>query len=162
MMRRLIWTGIGVFVAVTVSFFGYRAVVHAPEQFVADTYPVILVSPDGVKISVAAEIADGDAERSRGLMFRDTLPETSGMIFIFSEPRQLHFWMKNTLVPLDILYFDDEGTFVSRTTMVPCMEDPCPFYSSQGPSQYALEVNAGEPVTLEVGNGWKIETDTLK
>ncbi len=64
----------------------------------------------GVEIEV--EIADEPAEHSRGLMFRESLPENHGMLFVYPEERTLGFWMKNTLIPLDVAYADREGRIV--------------------------------------------------
>ena len=84
------------------------------------------------------------------------------MLFIFSAPQQLSFWMKNTLIPLDILYFDSEGNFVSSSTMEPCTKDPCATYPSAGPAQYALEVNAGFAVENGINEAWSLEVENVK
>lgn len=104
---------------------------------------ITLVDPQDQEVVIQAEIAETDAQRQRGLMFRDYLDSDAGMLFIFDQPQELSFWMKNTLIPLDILYFDAEGNLVSSTTMTPCTSDPCPGYRSGGEATYALEVNAG-------------------
>ena len=84
------------------------------------------------------------------------------MIFVFEQPQVLGFWMKNTLIPLDILFFDEGGQFVSRTTMDPCTSDTCPSYYSEAPSMYAIEVNRGEQKTASVGRGWTIDINDVK
>ena len=66
------------------------------------------------------------------------------------------FWMKNTLIPLDIIFFDGQGRVLSSTTMAPCTADPCPYYGSVKPSQLALEVNAGLVKSRMIGEGWRI------
>jgi hypothetical protein len=81
------------------------------------------------------------------------------MLFVFEEEKPLAFWMKNTLIPLDVLYFNTEGWFVSVDTMPPCTKDPCPQYPSAGPARYALEMNAGWAEAHDVGTGWKIELE---
>lgn len=120
--------------------------------------PVVhLISPEGEKITVAVEIADEPGERELGLMNRTQLGEGTGMLFIFEQPREMAFWMKNTLIPLDILYFDAEGRLVSYTTMEPCVaKDPCRTYSSGGAAQYALEVNKGFIAEHGIGEGWEL------
>lgn len=118
---------------------------------------VILQSPDGKqKVSVRVEIADDNQERARGLMHREHLDTDAGMLFVFDQPQQLSFWMKNTLIPLDILYFDVEGNLVSSVTMTPCAADPCRGYSSGGAARYALEVNEGFVKAHGIGNGWTL------
>src|SRR5688572_9053819 len=74
------------------------------------------------------EIADDEAERTRGLMFRDSLGEDRGMLFIFEREEPLAFWMKNTKIPLDIMYFDAERRLVSVATAPPCTTPQCPNY----------------------------------
>jgi len=119
----------------------------------------ITLSSGEKSVTVWVEIADEPAEHSEGLMNREKLDENSGMLFVFSEPRVLSFWMKNTLIPLDILYFDEEGEFVSVQTMDPCEHDPCKTYPSARPAKYALEVNAGFVEKYGIDAGWKIEID---
>ncbi|MBI5156076.1 DUF192 domain-containing protein [Candidatus Peregrinibacteria bacterium] len=116
-----------------------------------------LISPSGETLIVHAEIAATPSEQEQGLMYRTALAPDSGMLFTFSEPRQLTFWMKNTLIPLDVLFFDTTGNFVSFATMTPCTADPCTTYSSQGEALSALEVAAGFTDNHGVGVGWRIK-----
>lgn len=113
-----------------------------------------LKGPAGPEISVAVEIADTPALMERGLMGRKTLPDNTGMLFVFHDEKILTFWMKNTLVPLDIVFFDADGSFVSAETMVPCTKDPCTIYSSSEPAGLALEVPSGFLAKNGVGEGW--------
>lgn len=115
---------------------------------------VVLSSTGGDDIVLWVEVADDPAEQARGLMERTELPEDQGMLFIFEESQPLSFWMKNTKMPLDVLFFDSDGTFVSAQAMNPCQRDPCATYPSQGRAKYALEVNAGFASTHGVGEGW--------
>ena len=95
------------------------------------------------------EVADTDAERTQGLMFRNNLAKSESMLFVYDNPQHVAFWMKNTLIPLDILYFTAEGVLLDiRENAVP--GDLVPFHSS-GPVQYVLEVNAGTTKTLKFG-----------
>lgn len=101
------------------------------------------------------EIADSEAERNRGLMFRDQLPADAGMLFLYDAEQPLAFWMKNTRIPLDILYFDQERRLVSaRKGVPPCsLGDRCPPYPSTAPAIYVLELNAGTAARLGVADG---------
>jgi uncharacterized membrane protein (UPF0127 family) len=117
---------------------------------------VILTGPDDETVRVDIEIADDTLELQKGLMDRTELPEGAGMLFVFKEEQTLMFWMKNTLIPLDILYFNAKGEFVSGTTMTPCEKDPCPLYPSDGPAQYALEVPKGFANTHQITKGWTV------
>ncbi len=95
-------------------------------------------------LSFTVEIASTPQEQEQGLMFRKTvMPGTMGMLFVFDAAQERSFWMKNTLFPLDILFFGADGKFVSWQQMQPCVKDPCPTYASNGQAQYALEVPAG-------------------
>jgi uncharacterized membrane protein (UPF0127 family) len=90
------------------------------------------------------EIADTPERQERGLMFRREMPRDHGMLFIFPEARWQSFWMRNCLIPLDILYFDAEGRFVSaHYNAPPCNAEYCPTYPSEGPAKYVLELNGG-------------------
>lgn len=101
------------------------------------------------------EVADDDAERARGLMFRDELGRGRGMLFVHEHEEPQAYWMKNTRIPLDILYFDRERRLVSQQRDVPpCTAgDRCPPYPSEAPAQFVLELDAGEAARLGLGNG---------
>jgi uncharacterized membrane protein (UPF0127 family) len=89
------------------------------------------------------EIADTSAERSRGLMHRRRAPK-DGMLFVFPTRTTGGFWMKNTLVPLTIVFFDSAGKRVRKLSMTPCREDPCPIYDPGRPYRFALELAASD------------------
>jgi uncharacterized membrane protein (UPF0127 family) len=101
------------------------------------------------------EIADDDAERARGLMFRDAMEQNHGMLFIHDVEAPQSYWMKNTHIPLDILYFDDARRLVSQQRDVPpcSLGDGCPPYPSAAPARYVLELNAGEAAKLDLETG---------
>jgi len=101
------------------------------------------------------EIADDDAERARGLMFRDELAAGTGMIFLHEREEPQAYWMKNTRIPLDILYFDNTRKLVAQQRDVPpCSAgNACPPYPSNAPARYVLELNAGEAARLKLQNG---------
>ncbi len=101
------------------------------------------------------EIADDDAERARGLMFRDELPAGHGMLFIHEREDPQAYWMKNTRIALDILYFDSQRRLVAQQRDVPpCSAgNRCPPYPSQRPALYVLELNAGEAARLGLEDG---------
>jgi len=99
---------------------------------------LVTIRAGGVEVRV--EIADEPSEHSRGLMFRESLAENAGMLFIYPSERTLAFWMKNTLLPLDIAYADREGRIVDIQQMEPQTLDTHP---SAAPAQYALEMNQG-------------------
>lgn len=92
-------------------------------------------------VSVEVEVARDDAHRQRGLMYRQQLPEDQGMIFAFERPRVQTFWMKNTCLPLDMIFIARDGLIVGIEENVPTMNTKT--YSVPCPSIYVLEVNAG-------------------
>ena len=89
------------------------------------------------------EIVDTPAEREIGLMNRESLDLDSGMLFIFESEGYYPFWMKNTLIPLDIIWIDNNNFIIDIKTAVPCLADPCPIISPSGDALYVLEVNGG-------------------
>lgn len=100
------------------------------------------------------DIADTPETRAQGLMFVEEMPQTAGMLFVFPDERLRTFWMRNTLISLDILYFDGTGTWVSaRENAVPLDETTLP---SDGPAQYVLEINAGLVERFGMGPGTEI------
>ncbi len=101
------------------------------------------------------EIANDDAQRARGLMFRDELASGRGMLFIHDREEPQAYWMKNTRIPLDILYFNSDRKLVSQQRDVPpCSAgDRCPAYPSDAPARFVLELNAGDAARLKLENG---------
>lgn len=103
----------------------------------------------------AVEVAADDAARTRGLMFRDSMPSGNGMLFIHDREEPQAYWMKNTRIALDILYFDAQRRLVSQQRDVPpcTLGDGCPPYPSSGPALYVLELNAGEARRIGLEDG---------
>ena len=89
------------------------------------------------------ELALTSAQQQRGLMLRKKAP-ADGMLFVFPRATSGGFWMKNTLVPLTIVFFDTAGKSVRRLTMTPCRKDPCPIYDPGRPYRYALELRVND------------------
>jgi uncharacterized protein len=96
---------------------------------------------DGV--SFRPEVALTQAARSRGLMGRTKAP-ADGMLFVFPRDTNGGFWMKDTLVPLTIVFFDASGVRVRRLAMTPCRRDPCPVYVPGRAYRFALELRASD------------------
>lgn len=106
----------------------------------------------GTRYSI--EIAEDDAARQHGLMDRTTMPADHGMLFVFQDDAPRAFWMKNTKIPLDMLFFDAERRLVSvQHDVPPCEADPCPAYSSGAPARYVLELNGGEAKRIGAAPG---------
>ncbi len=109
-------------------------------------------------IVVFVELAETQNEISRGLMFRNELAPNHGMLFIFNQEQHSAFWMKNVLIPLDIIFISAGLKVMSITKNVqPCVTNPCPLYRSKGPAKYVLEVNAGFAAKHKIATGDKVE-----
>jgi len=94
-------------------------------------------------LSLTVEIADNAKAWEKGLMGVKQLPASQGMAFVFPRTVADQFWMKDTLIPLDIAFADGGGHIVDMQSMAPCTADPCPTYASAQPYQTAVEVAAG-------------------
>ena len=106
------------------------------------------------------EVADTQQKQALGLMFRESMPADEGMLFIFPAEAPRSFWMKNTRIPLDIMYFNSDLVLVSLSADTPpCRVSRCPSYPSIAPAKYVLELNAGKASALGVGLGSRL---TLK
>ncbi|HET7268850.1 MAG TPA: DUF192 domain-containing protein [Oleiagrimonas sp.] len=120
--------------------------------------PLHAVVLDGHEFSI--ELATTPAMRARGLMERTHLAPDHGMLFVFSHQAPKTFWMKNTLIPLDILFFDKHRKLVSmQLNAPPCKADPCPTYPSNKPALYVLELAAGTAIRIGANVG---DTMTIK
>jgi uncharacterized membrane protein (UPF0127 family) len=90
---------------------------------------------------IEAEVANDDDSRSFGLMYRRSLPDGRGMVFVYPAVAQrLCMWMKNTLIPLSVAFLDEEGRILNIEDMAPQTEDN---HCARGPARYALEMNRG-------------------
>jgi uncharacterized protein len=126
-----------------------------PEVDAMEATVVLVAGRGGAdEARVDVRVASSSTERQRGLMHVPELPDGTGMLFVFEEPRAGGFWMKDTLVPLDIAFADDAGVIVAILTMEPCEADPCPTYDPEVTYTYALEVPAGwfERAGVEAGD----------
>ena len=117
----------------------------------------IILHGDRGPVRIEVEEADTPAERQQGLMGRTSLAADEGMVFLFERPVTSEFWMKDTLIPLSIAFWDAEGRIVGIRDMDPCGEDPCPTYGAPEPYVGALEVNAGFFDDKGVTTGDRIE-----
>ena len=107
------------------------------------------------------EVADTMASQEKGLMQRDTMPESHGMIFVFSDERDHDFYMKNTRIPLDIIFLNGDARIIHMATMRPYDLSLTP---SNGPAKYAIELNAGQikATGVQVGQTLAIPPEARK
>lgn len=108
---------------------------------------------------VFVEVPDELEEFARGLMFRNHLPWNAGMLFAFNEEEPQTFTMKNTLIPLDMIFIESNSKIIDiKENVPPCKQEECPSYPSREPAQYVLEVNAGFVQEKGVKVGDRLET----
>lgn len=112
-------------------------------------------------------VADTYDERKMGLMYEENLDENQGMIFVFAKKDKFNFWMKNTLISLDMIFIDEHMKVVDFIENAePCKVKNCPHYTPKIPALYVLELNGGQAnkIDLEIGDKVKFEnilTDNL-
>ena len=119
-----------------------------------------ITTPNGVTIFI--EIADSPDTRAQGLMFRHSMAPDRGMLFLFPEQGDHAFWMKNTLISLDMLWLDNTGTIIHLQQNVPIctrQDDGCPRYKSPQKSHQVLELNAGVAEKLDLVVGSQLQID---
>jgi uncharacterized membrane protein (UPF0127 family) len=124
--------------------------------------PTLVIHSASGDYRLKVEVVSKPSDLQMGLMYRKNLAKDSGMLFIFPEERPQSFWMKNTFIPLDMIFISSDLVIVDITTMNPCKTDPCPAYTSKQPARYCLEVNAGYARSHNIAIGDKISSDVLK
>jgi uncharacterized protein len=108
------------------------------------------------------EIAKSYNERTRGLMYRQSLSEETGMLFIFPSSSKHSFWMKNTLIPLDIIWISSKNIIVHiNHNTPPCKNDPCPSYSPSEEALFVLEINANQAKINNLNEGDKVNLNYI-
>jgi uncharacterized protein len=140
-----------VLLALALLWLGLPAVRPLPAGAAAAIEELVIVTGKG-RTTLEVEVAETDAERSKGLMFRSSMPQNHGMLFDFGAPRPVAMWMKNTKIPLDMIFADAQGRVIA------IREDTVPFSTEtievDDPVKAVLEVNAGtaKRLGLKVGN----------
>lgn len=105
-----------------------------------------------------AEVANNRFTIAKGLMFRKNLMENEAMLFILPYEGSHSFWMKNTLIPLDIIFLDKDKKVVGiAKDAQPCLSDKCPSYRNQQPARYVLEIKAGLSDKIDLGIGSELQ-----
>jgi len=145
---------IALLVVLTVTLFACGADEEPVHGFAGNRILVQIQTDGGVVELMSLEVAHTPAARARGLMGRTTLAEGGGMVFLFDDPTTGAFWMKDTLIPLSIAFWDDDGRITDILDMRPCRSDPCPLYRASEPFVGAIEMNRGafDRLGAEVGD----------
>jgi len=158
MKKIFIFLGFLFIVFIGMALFFYNNSQQVKKEF--NTLPkVSFHNQDGNEIaSFKVEIASTSIQHQKGLMHREYLPEDRGMLFVFKQEQPLSFWMKNTLIPLDIIYISQDKKVVSiRANALPCKKDPCPLYPSKEKAMYVLEVKADLAEKFGIEKGATVE-----
>jgi len=124
---------------------------------------ILTIRTESGKVNINVEISDTGQKIQQGLMYRESLDEDSGMLFIFQNEKPVSFWMKNTKIPLDMMFVSADGIINEiKVNVQPCLSDPCTTYPSKHPTKYVIEVNAGfsEKSNIQVGD--RLDLTTLK
>jgi len=119
----------------------------------------LVIETDHGPVTLKVELASTPEAWQRGLMFRESLPENQGMLFVFPQATGSAFWMKNTKIPLSIAFADQNGVILRILDMDPCEKDPCPSYYPGVAYRQALEVNQGwfDRHGVKEGDRWKLK-----
>ncbi len=132
--------------------------IPAPESL-GQTLPISAkaIVPNGTTIQL--EVAKTPQQQEMGLMYRPALPDNRGMLFRFSSPQSISFWMKNVPVALDMVFLRDGVVKYIQAAAPPCASEPCPTYSPNTPIDQVIELRSGRAaeLKLKVGDHVKIE-----
>ncbi len=115
----------------------------------------VLVRGDWGQARFTVEIADDEQERNQGLMHRESMPRSSGMLFVYPQPGSVGFWMRNTLIPLDMIFVDKAGT-VRHVHHNAIPHDETPIQGGDG-ILVVLEINGGMAQTLGIVEGSQMQ-----
>lgn len=127
-------------------------------SLVSDSRLIPIQTPSGIPIQ--AEIADTPQKRSTGLMYRDHLKKDHGMLFVFSEPQAWTFWMKNTKIPLDLIWMDGKKRVIYIERNVPICtrtDETCPQYRPNDDALFVLEIAGGTVDGYKIEKGSKLQ-----
>lgn len=130
-----------------------KAIKQTEVTFTKEGELTVLKASDSTKVTLDIEIADTDFDIQTGLMYRNSMKNSQGMLFVFDDETERFFYMKNTKIPLDLIYIDADKTIVSfQKNANPFDESSLP---SNAPAKYVLEINAGLVDTwgISVGDG---------
>lgn len=98
------------------------------------------------------QVATSPEQRLHGLMYRTSLERNAGMLFVYPASGSHRIWMKNTLIPLTVIWLDDQLRVIHRELLQPCRERHCPGFDAKQPSRYVLELNAAQYSQFRIGD----------
>lgn len=128
-------------------------------------------SPQMLPISAKAQFASGEvvqlevtrtpAQQALGLMYRQNVPDDRGMLFSFSPPQKVSFWMKNVVIPLDMVFLRDGVVRAIAANVPPCKQDPCPTYGPNGIIDQVIELRGGRAAELGIKVDQQVKIEFL-
>lgn len=149
--------------AITLLFLPFLIASCDPTTSIDSTSPSFVGSPQMLPVSaqvtinnqlIELEVAKTPQEQSLGLMYRSSLPPNRGMLFSFNPPRETLFWMKNTIIPLDMIFLYQGKVKKVINNVPPCTSEPCPVYGPKGiVIDQVIELSAGKAAQLQVKIG---------
>jgi len=128
----------------------------SPKESKEDFAKVTFITNGGSSTTFICEIADSPEKRAEGLMFRKDLPESEGMLFIFDEAKNVCFWMKDTLMPLDIIFIAENNSVVNveeAAVQLNVSDDKLIRYCSAAPIKWVVEINSGLSEKFDINKG---------
>lgn len=143
------------------NFFANNPVLTANQSEQGQILPITAKAIVGGEI-IELEVAETPEQQAIGLMYRSHLPKNRGMLFPFSPARVARFWMKNTLIPLDIIFLEDGVIKAIFANVSPCQVDPCPVYGPSFPINQVIEIPAGRAKELGLSQGDEIILEFLE
>ncbi|OUL23221.1 DUF192 domain-containing protein [Nostoc sp. 106C] len=117
------------------------------------------IVPNGTKVQL--EVAQTPKQQEIGLMYRTSLPDNQGMLFKFPSAQPVRFWMKNTLIPLDIVFMQNGVVKYIQTSTPPCTKEPCPTYGPSTLIDTVIELRSGRATELKLKVGDSIKINVL-
>lgn len=129
-------------------------IIYLGYKKIAEKNQIVIYTGAGT-VKIRVEYAETPEKQKRGLSEHASIPKNSGMLFIFPDEKIREFWMKNTTIPLEIMFIDTKGRINEITEMKPCAPNvsSCPIYISKEPARFAVEVNAGFTIKNRIIEG---------
>lgn len=153
-MIRSVFVALLFLFSATASVVSIPSVSHAQGSETFDQEPLLILTAKGRQLRFNVELAVTNGQRQQGLMYRKTMADDAGMLFDFGNVREVTMWMRNTVLPLDMLFINPDGSIHHiHENAVPYSES---IISSRGPIQYVLELNAGTAAKLGISVGDRV------
>jgi uncharacterized membrane protein (UPF0127 family) len=155
---------ISLIIVIIVIIAGYLVFYSQFGEDVEEKAIVTFYSEEETNLKVTCEIADSNSEILEGLMHRENLPEDSGMLFVYETPQNVSFWMKNTRIPLDMIFIHENKTVLNieeADVQSGVSDSQLIRYRSAGPVKWVVEINQGLSALNGITNGTQVEIEYI-